>query len=89
MLVEWKLAIYSSLADGYLSVRVAHMRNYVQFAIEGKEESPWRMHWPEDRGDDQLFTDYSVISSMRVTTFETVMEICGTLPCTAHASAKH
>ena len=48
------------------------MRNYVQFVIEGKQQSPWRLHWPADRGDDQLFSDFVTISSMRFNTWGTV-----------------
>lgn len=64
-----KTVIFASLSDGYLRVRVAVLRNWVQILIECEGQSPWRLHWPQSRDDDRIMTDFLVTMSMRYTTW--------------------
>ena len=67
-----RMEIVTALSDGYLRVRVAVLRTWIQFCVEGRGESPWRTHWPVDSGDDQMMADYLVVLSLRYTDFGVV-----------------
>ena len=68
MISARKSEIMASLSDGYLAVRVAVLRVWIHTCIECEGTSPWRLHWPEDRGDDDLLEHFVIVLSMRYTT---------------------
>ena len=53
-----RLEIITALSDGYMRVRVAVLRTWIHYCVEGRGVSPWRTHWPEDWSDDALMADY-------------------------------
>ena len=67
-----RLVVFESLSMGYLAVRVAVMQIFISFTMECCQEWPFRMHWPESRGDDQLFYDFVTYLSMRYSTYACV-----------------
>ena len=64
--------IMSALSDEYLAVRAAFLRTWVHFVVEAKGESPWRTHWPADKGDDALMEEFVILASLRYTTWTSV-----------------
>ena len=50
-----------------MRVRVCVLRSWVHFTIEGWGQNPWRLHWPEDRQDDEMMTEFMELLSMRYT----------------------
>jgi hypothetical protein len=69
---ERKLQVYASLTDGYQAVRVSNIRMWCEVVVQIEKQSPWRMHWPESRGDDEIMTGYLMIMSMRNTSYAVV-----------------
>ena len=67
-----RLEIITALSDGYMRVRVAVLRTWIHFCVEGRGVSPWRTHWPEDWSDDALMADYLTVLSLRYTDFGVV-----------------
>jgi hypothetical protein len=64
-----RIQICTTLSDGYMRQRVSALRTWQHTCIECKGESPWRLHWPQDRGDDELMTAHVTLLSMRYTDF--------------------
>ena len=64
-----RIQICTTLSDGYMRQRVSALRTWQHTCIECKGESPWRLHWPQDRGDDELMTAHLTLLSMRYTDF--------------------
>jgi hypothetical protein len=69
--------VYASLAPRYLAVRVAVIQIFVAFALEVLHEWPFRTHWPEDKGEDDLFLDFVTYLSVRYTSFACVSAAFG------------
>ena len=67
-----RLEIVTALSDGYMRVRVAVLRTWVHYCVEGRGTTPWRVHWPADDGDDSLMSDYLTVLSLRYTDFGVV-----------------
>ncbi len=59
--------IITNLTDGYMRVRICVLRSWVHFTIEAWGQNPWRLHWPQDRNDDKMMTEYLELLSMRYT----------------------
>eukprot|EP01043_Picozoa_sp_COSAG02_P094807 COSAG02_NODE_31218_length_537_cov_0.883562_1_plen_178_part_11 len=72
VVADRRMEIVTALSDGYLRVRVAVLRTWIHFCVEAYGESPWRLHWPADRGDDALMSDYLTVLSLRYTDFGVV-----------------
>ena len=72
VVAERRMEIVTALSDGYLRVRVAVLRTWIHFCVEGAGVSPWRVHWPADQGDDELMSDYLASLSLRYTDFGVV-----------------
>jgi len=64
--------IITCLSDGYMRVRVCALRSWVHFTIEGCGQNPWRLHWPDDRHDDEMMTEFLELLSMRYTDFSAI-----------------
>ena len=69
---ERKLQVYASLSDTYQAVRVSNIRMWCEVVVQIEKQSPWRMHWPESHGDDEIMTGYLMIMSMRNTSYAVV-----------------
>jgi hypothetical protein len=69
---ERKMAVYASLDDDYLAVRVSIIRQWGQYLVECEGESPWRLHWPASHGDDQIMSNFLWILSLRNTSYKVV-----------------
>ena len=67
-----RLEIITALSDGYMRVRVAVLRTWIHYCVEGYGVSPWRTHWPEDWSDDKLMADYLTVLSLRYTDYGVV-----------------
>ena len=70
--------IMDSLSDAYMQCRVCVIRLYQHLAMEAHGTNPWRSHWPaphcpkDGTVDDDLFEYFSLMLSMRYTTWAAV-----------------
>ena len=64
--------IMESLSDGYLTVRTAILRVWIMVCVECEGTNPWRLHWPQDKGDDELMENFLTVLSLRYTTWAAV-----------------
>jgi hypothetical protein len=67
-----RLEILSSLSSKYMSQRLSFIRNWEQALVEVHHDTPWRLHWPEDRGDDFIMGKWLLANSCRYTSFTVV-----------------
>eukprot|EP01052_Picozoa_sp_SAG31_P033235 SAG31_NODE_3730_length_3943_cov_2.667274_2_plen_750_part_00 len=77
LLDQRRQQVYESLSSGYQRVRVAVIAIYVSFTMEVLNEWPFRTHWPEDRGEDELMLDFITYLSIRYTSFACVKAALG------------
>ena len=60
-----RIQIFETLSDKYMEGRACALRRWIWLCIEGFQTSPWRLNWPKDEGDDELFLAFSTESSIR------------------------
>jgi hypothetical protein len=70
---ERRMEIFKSLDDAYLKQRVAHCRCWGQILLEGHQQSPWRIDWPANGPQEDIYmSDFVTAASMRYTAFGVV-----------------
>ena len=64
--------IFASLSRNYLAKRVATMGIFMAFCICWLATWPFRTHWPENRGDDEILYKFATYLSLRYTTYDAI-----------------
>ena len=67
-----RMEVLGSLSDKYMRQRVSVLRNWEQVLVEVHEDTPWRLHWPQDLADDQIMGEWLLAYSCRSTSFSVV-----------------